>query len=95
MRIALLCLLPSGLEAYCCWWPETADRCDACASQAESSNYCAGGKSQCEDSCGAVWCGDDDDDDDGGDGDDDDDGASPAPTATPAPVDASTWYEGT
>ena len=65
--------------AFCCFWPETADRCDACESQADSTNYCGTGRSECETDCEHVWC-----------DITDEPSASFAPT-----YEGGTWYEGT
>ena len=53
--LAALLVVPAR-SAFCCFWPETADRCDACESQADTTNFCGGGASACETDCGHVWC---------------------------------------
>ena len=66
----LLLAAPRVVRGYCCFWPQTDDRCDrGCQSIAESKNWCAGSKYRCETNCGHKWC----------------DG-NPAPKAAPKPA---------
>ena len=46
---------------YCCFWPQTADRCGQCESPAQPGNWCAKGRKECEEDCGHIWCNDGDD----------------------------------
>ena len=48
-------------EGYCCFWPQTADRCGQCESPAQPGNWCAKGRKECEEDCGHIWCNDGDD----------------------------------
>jgi len=47
-----------GADAYCCFWPDTADRCSqGCESVAPAGNWCAQSKYHCEVDCAPhKWC---------------------------------------
>ena len=60
LPLAVLAALARTAASYCCFYPETTDRCVNCQSIAEDSNYCAASETKCNE-CGHVWCAANDD----------------------------------
>mmetsp|Transcript_29836 Transcript_29836/g.91356 ORF Transcript_29836/g.91356 Transcript_29836/m.91356 type:complete len:469 (+) Transcript_29836:38-1444(+) len=87
-KLVVAALVVTKVEGFCCFFPETADRCSNCQSVADSDNFCGGNRNTCESDCGHVWCSD------AGSGSDTPDTASDILLLTEQ-VDTEVWTYGT